>query len=94
MGRPSSCALSNSGLSAFACIPSITASKSWCTFSANHPNSAGKIPLADNLLFEGSKITSSLPVILYPLSAKARAKLCIALPPMAIKWIFIFEGLI
>ena len=89
MVNPNSCAFSNSGLSAFACMPKTMASKSAFIFSGNHPNSSGNNPFASNLDFEGSKITSSLPVILYPLCSKASAKLCMALPPIAIKCICI-----
>ena len=84
---PKSWAFNNSGLSAFACIPSTIASRSIVIFSGNQPNSSGNNPLASNLDLEGSKMKSSLPVIMYPLCSKANAKLCMALPPIAIKCI-------
>ncbi len=44
---------------------------------------------AANLDFDGSKISSSEPLTSKPLFLRAIARLCIALPPMAIKWTFI-----
>lgn len=45
----------------------------------------GKIPSLFNLPLEGSKISSSVPVTSNPFLDNAIAKLCIALPPIAIK---------
>ena len=70
-------------------MPKTIASKLDVTFSGYQPNASGNNPLASNLDFEGSKIVSSLPVTLYPLLCNAKAKLCIAAPPMAIKCTFI-----
>jgi hypothetical protein len=49
-------------------------------FSGNQPSSAGKIPFLSKRDFDGSNMTSSLPLpdTLY---CNANAKLCIALPP-------------
>jgi len=55
-------------------------------FYGYHPSLLGNIPAVDNLDFEGSKMASSLPVIkASPLSWRANARLCIALPPIAMK---------
>ncbi len=89
MRSPSSCALISSGLSSRACIPNMTASRSGVIFSGYHPHWAGRSPAFSNLPREGSKISSSEPLTWYPFSYKAKARLCIALPPMAIKCIFI-----
>ena len=70
-------------------MPKTIASKLLEIFSGYQPNISGSKPLASNLDFEGSKIVSSLPVTLYPLWCNAKAKLCIADPPMAIKCTFI-----
>ena len=54
-------ASNSSGLSAFACIPKITKSKSDEILEENHPNVSGNKPCFANLDFDGSKILSSLP---------------------------------
>ena len=87
--KPNSCAFSNSGLSALACIPKIIDSISEVILSGNQPNSIGNNPFLSNRDLEGSKMASSLPVTWYPLLCKANAKLCIAAPPMAIKCVLI-----
>ena len=78
-------ACSNSGLSSRACIPKMTASNRDEIFSGNQPISLGKIPSFASLDLEGSKISSSEPVISCPFLRRAMAKLCMALPPIAIK---------
>lgn len=90
MGIPNSVARMSSGLSFLACIPRITASKSVVIRFAFHPISAGKIPSRFKRDFDGSKISSSDPVTFAPFRESAMAKLCIALPPIAIKCTFIY----
>ena len=53
----------SSGLSSLACMPSITASRSGVILSGNHPAFSGSSPAAASLDFEGSKNSSSEPVI-------------------------------
>ena len=66
-------------------MPNIIASISPVILSGNQPSLLGNNPKASNLDFEGSNITSSLPLTSYPLFCNANARLCIAAPPMAIK---------
>ena len=49
----STLALASSGLSAWACIPKITASISAVIFSGNHPNSFGRMPRWDSFVMPG-----------------------------------------
>ena len=82
---PSSCAFNNSGLSMRACIPSTTASRSGVMRSGCQPNDSGSKPYFSSRLFAGSNISSSEPVTVIPFWHSAMAKLCMALPPIAIK---------
>ena len=91
--NPNSCAFKSSGLSALACMPRITESISEVIFSGNQPNSSGSSPLFSKRVLEGSKTASSLPVTWYPFSCNAMARLCIALPPMAIKCVLIYSNI-
>ena len=60
---PSAFDLINSGLSFFACIPSMTASRSEFIFSSNQPSFSGRRPASESRVFDGSKMASSLPDI-------------------------------
>ena len=51
--------------------------------------SSGSNPCDSSLDLDGSKIWSSEPVTSCPFFLSAIARLCIAAPPMAMKWIFI-----
>ena len=52
---------------------------------ASHPCVSGIRPQAARRLADGSKISSSEPLTEYPFLCRAMARLCMALPPMAIK---------
>jgi len=79
-------AFNSSGLSFFACIPNTIASIFLSILSGNQPSLSGNNPNFAKRDREGSKISSSEPVIVSPFLCKAIARLCMALPPMAIKW--------
>src|SRR5690554_6489534 len=73
-------------------MPKMTAVIELSIFSGNQPISLGISPAFFNLLYEGSNISSSEPVTKKPFCCKAKAKLCIAAPPIAIKCIcFIYS---
>ena len=63
---PSSFALNSSGLSDLACIPSIMVSRFDVILSGNQPSFRGSRPYDASLDFDGSNISSSEPVIMYP----------------------------
>ena len=61
-------------------------------------NKGYQVTGSDDAIFEPSKsrlekkglnMASSLPVTLYPLLCNANARLCMAAPPIAMKWVLI-----
>ena len=77
--------LKHTGLSILACIPRIMVSILSFIIAGFQPILYGNSPYFSNLSLDGLKISSSEPVTNSPFKKSAIAKLCIALPPIAIK---------